>query len=70
LLYICIYYEKVFLKIFEKLNLISLKYNLFISTDIENKKNNVEKILLNSTVNKFEIIIYKNKGRDIYPFLK
>lgn len=28
------------MKIFEKLNLISLKYDLYIITDIENKKNN------------------------------
>ena len=46
-----------------------MKNDLFISTDTE-KKNNIEKILLNSTVNKYEIKIYKIKGSDIYPFLR
>ena len=46
-----------------------MKNDLFISTDTE-KKNNIKKILLNSTINKYEIKIYKIKGRDIYPFLR
>ena len=46
-----------------------LKYDLYISTISEEKKTNIEKILLNSNADKYEVTIHENKGRDVYPFL-
>ena len=46
-----------------------IKYDLYISTTSESKKEFIEKCLINSNANKYEIKIYENKGRDIFPFI-
>jgi len=64
-----VFYEDVFNKIIKKLKFIPLKYDLYISTVSEEKKTNIKKILRKTNANKYEIKIYENKGRDVYPFL-
>ena len=68
-IHIHIFYEDLFPKILRRINLIPFKYDLFISTVTEEKKLAIEKLLLNSNHNIYEIKIFKNIGRDIYPFL-
>ena len=63
------FYEDLFMDIINKLNLIPLKYDLFISTISKEKKAFIEKCLLNSTANNYEIKIFKNIGRDVFPFI-
>lgn len=63
------FYMDVFKKIIKMLKYIPLKYDLYISTISEKKKVNIEKILRKSNANKYEIKIYENKGRDVYPFI-
>ena len=64
-----VFYKKQFTKIIKRLNLIPIKYDLFISTTSTEKKSYIEKCLSNSNHNNYEIKIYENKGRDIYPFI-
>ena len=65
-----VYYEDLLTEIINKLNLIPFHYDLFISTISKCKQKFIENCLLNSTANKYEIKIFKNKGRDIFPFLE
>ena len=69
-LQIHVYYEDLFLEIIDKINVIPFKYDLFISTISVEKKTFIEKCLFNSTANKYEIEIFDNKGRDVFPFIK
>ena len=62
------YVEKIN-KIINRINLIPIKYDLYISTTSESKKEFIEKCLINSNANKYEIKIYENKGRDVFPFI-
>ena len=68
-MHIHIFYEQLFPRILRKINLIPFKYDLFISTVNEEKKLIIEKLLINSNHNRYEIKLFKNIGRDIYPFL-
>lgn len=63
------YYEDLSFELINKINLIPLKYDLFISTVSKTKKKVIEKFLWNSTANKYEIRIFENKGRDVLPFI-
>ena len=65
-----VYYEDLLTEIINKLNLMPLNYDLFISTISKSKKKFIENCLLNSTANSYEIKIFKNIGRDIFPFLE
>ena len=64
-----VFYEDLLMEIINKLNLIDIKYDLYISTISKEKKEFIEKILLNSKANYYEIEIFQNKGRDVFPFL-
>jgi len=64
-----VFYEDLFEKILERINLIPFKYDLYISTTSEEKKIKIEKYLINSNHNYYEIRIFENKGRDVYPFI-
>ena len=64
-----VFYEDLIMEIINKLNLISFKYDLFISTISREKKEYIKKCLLNSNANKYEIKIFENKGRDVFPFI-
>jgi len=68
-IHIHVFYEELFSEILRRINLIPFKYDLFISTITEEQKLIIEKLLLNSNHNNYEIKIFKNKGRDIYSFL-
>ena len=64
-----VFYEDLLKEIIDKLNLIPFKYDLFISTISNEKKDFIKKYLLYSTANNYEIRIFKNIGRDVYPFI-
>lgn len=65
-----IYYEELINEIIEKINNIPLKFDLFISTNSKFKKEFIEKFINNNTngIN-YTIKIFKNKGRDVLPFI-
>ena len=63
------FYTDKLIKILNRINLIPIKYDLYISTTTKEKKEIIEKYLLNSNANKFEVNIFLNKGRDVYPFI-
>ena len=63
------FYEEIFELILNKLKLITIKYDLFISTTSEEKKSFIEHLLNKNNYYNYKIRIFENKGRDIYPFL-
>lgn len=65
-----IYYVDLINTIINKTNNIPMKYDLFISTISNQKKQIIEQYLKNnSKANKYEIKIVDNKGRDVLPFI-
>ena len=64
-----IFYEDLLDRIINRLNLIPFKYDLFISTTSNEKKIYIENYLINSNQTNYNIKIFENKGRDIYPFI-
>ena len=65
-----VFYEDLINEIINKTNNIPVKYDLYISTNSEEKKKIIEQNIKNySKSNKYEIKIIKNKGRDVLPFL-
>ena len=65
-----IFYKDLINEIINKINNIPVKFDLFISTiSIEIKNIIVKDIKKYSKANKYEVIIVKNKGRDILPLL-
>ena len=65
-----VYYEELFYKILNRLKIIPFKFDLFISTVTEEKKLFIEKLLMDFNISKYEIKIFKNIGRDVYPFIR
>lgn len=45
------------------------KYDLYLTTDTELKREKIEKILLNHSINVSEIMLTGNKGRDVLPWM-
>ena len=65
-----IFYEDLIIDIINKTNNIPVKFDLFISTISLEMKNIIKKYIIHySKANQFEIIILKNKGRDVLPLL-
>lgn len=64
-----VFYEEIFKNIINKINQIPFKYDIYISTTSEEKKLIIEKYLIDSHHNNYEIKIMENKGRDVYPFI-
>ena len=65
-----IYYTELLQEIINKTNNIPVPFDLYITTNNKEKKDFIEIYLKNQTKsNKFEILITKNKGRDVIPFL-
>lgn len=65
-----VFYEELINEIINKTNNVPVKYDLYISTNSQYKKNIIEQyIKVNSKANNYEIKIIQNKGRDILPFL-
>jgi hypothetical protein len=70
LIQVHIYYTDLIEEIINKTNNIPVPFDLYITTDSENKKDIIENyVKINSNANKYEILIIANKGRDIIPFL-
>ena len=70
LIQIHVYYIDLLEDIINKTNNIPVYYDLYITTNNEEKKDYIEKYLkLKSKAHKYEVLITKNKGRDIVPFL-
>ena len=70
LAHIHLYYTELMEEIIEKTNNIPVPFDLYITTNTEEKKNIIENyIKINSKAHKYEILITKNKGRDIMPFI-
>ena len=65
-----VFYEEILPRIINKINNIPFKYDLYISTISKEKKEIIETYLKELDVNKYEIKIYENKGRDVYPFIR
>ena len=65
-----VFYEDLLIEIINKLNNIPLKYDIYISTVSEKKKEFIQKCLINSNAKNYEIKIFKNQGRDVLPFIK
>ena len=65
-----IFYEDLIVDIINKINNIPIKFDLFISTTSIEIRNTIKNyIIRNSKANKYEIILFDNKGRDVLPFL-
>ena len=64
-----VFYLDILPSLIERLNSIPLKYDLYISTNSKEKKEIIETYLKELDVNKYEIKIFENKGRDVYPFI-
>ena len=64
-----VFYEDLIKEIIDKLNLIPIKYDLFVSTISKEKKEFIKKCLINSNANNYEIKIFQNIGRDVFPFI-
>ena len=65
-----IYYYDLVYEIIKKTNNIPVKFDLYITTVSNYKKNYIERYMKGkSKANKYEITIVKNKGRDVLPLL-
>ena len=65
-----IFYPELAEEIVQNVNKIPYPYDLFISTNTEEKKRLLEDVFRkNSTANAVAVDIYDNKGRDVAPFL-
>ena len=65
-----IFYDDLTLDIINKTNNIPLKFDLFISTTTNEKKEIILKYIIKySRANKYNIIVVKNLGRDVFPLL-
>ena len=64
------YYLDSFEYIVDKLKNIPCKYDLYITTDTDEKKKKIKQLITNLKSNKVIIDVYSNNGRDIYPFIK
>ena len=65
-----VFYEEILPRIINKINNVPFGYDLYISTISQEKKEIIENYLKDLDVNKYEIKIYENKGRDVYPFIR
>lgn len=66
-----IFYEELIKEITENLNYISIPYDIYVSTDDVKKKEYLENYLSKkSTARLIEVKVFKNRGRDVAPFLE
>jgi lipopolysaccharide biosynthesis protein len=65
-----LYYDDLISEIINKTNNIPFLFDLFISTDSLDKKNQIMHYIKQySKSRNFEVMIFENKGRDVMPFL-
>ena len=70
LIQVHIYYIDLLTEIIEKTNNIPVPFDLYITSDTQEKKNYIENQLkTHSKANKFQVLITQNKGRDVIPLL-
>ena len=67
-----IFYESLMPELINKINNIPIKFDLYISVNSNKVRDKIFNYINNSEskLNYLEINIYKNKGRDVLPFLK
>ena len=65
-----VFYEDLIHEIVNKTNNIPIKFDLYITTITNQKKNIIERYVQKySKANKYEVQIVENKGRDVLPFI-
>ena len=65
-----VFYEDLIGEIINNTNNMPVKYDLYISTDTYEKKQIIEKYVKeNSKARYYEVMVFKNKGRDMLPLL-
>ena len=65
-----IYYTELLTEIINKTNNMPVMFDLYISTDTEDKKKNIKMYAeKHSRSNKFFINVFENKGKDVVPFI-
>ena len=65
-----VFYDDLINEIIEKTNNIPVKFDLYITTDTQEKKDKIEDYVKNYTkANQYEILIVENRGRDVLPLL-
>lgn len=64
-----IFYVELLDEIYDYLSRMSVKYDLYISTYEEDKKNIIETFFRDKEINLIAVDVFENKGRDVYPFL-
>ena len=70
LIQVHIYYTDLLTEIINKTNNVPIPFDLYITTNSQEKKNYIENNLKNvSKANKFLVLITPNKGRDVIPCL-
>ena len=66
------FYTDLLPELYDYLNVMSLKFDLFISTDTADKKKDIESFFQCKKIKaceKISVKVFDNRGRDIYPFL-
>ena len=65
-----VFYIDLFEEMLSKINNIPVKFDLYLTTTSEMDKTNIEQYLkLNNKAEKYEILVVKNRGRDVLPFI-
>lgn len=63
-----VYYTDLLPEIYENIKKIDRNYDLYISTDTQKKKEEIDKFFCDKNI-KYFVEVFENKGRDILPFL-
>ena len=65
-----IYFIDLLDEMMDKINNMPVKFDLYITTTSEENKNIIEKYIeKNVKADKYEVLVVKNKGRDVLPFI-
>lgn len=71
LIQIHVFYTDLLLEFYSHLKGITVPYDLYVSTDTEEKKLEIESFFRDNTLcaGKIVVGVFENRGRDVYPFL-
>ncbi len=64
-----VFYEDLFEDLLKQLMVIPYSYDLYVSTDTEQKKSKLIDMLNKFSFQNYSVEVFPNKGRDIYPML-
>lgn len=64
-----VYYVDLLRDILDNISYVSIPYDLYISTDTEEKKKEIIKILKEYSISNYFVKVFENRGRDILPML-